>query len=89
MSVILYNLKIMFIYLKLDARFLLLLSFLLKTVRFIVITGITTSSHRYFYFWIFTLFFFRDSTYTYLVSLAFFIDSTSIHLAHSLLALHG
>ena len=57
LSVILYNLKIMFIWNSIDARFLLLLFFLLNTVRYIVITGITTSSRRYFYIWNFTLLF--------------------------------
>ena len=68
----LYNLKIMFIiHLKLDARFLLLLSFLLKVVRYIVITYngyIDVVSSILFYFWILTLLFFIDSTKKFVIS---------------------
>ena len=68
----LYNMKIMFIiHLKLDARFLLLLSFLLKVVRYIVITYngyIDVVSSILFYFWILTLLSFIDSTKKFLIS---------------------
>jgi hypothetical protein len=59
------------IHLKLDARFLLLLSFLLKVVRYIVITYngyIDVVSSILFYFWILTLLFFIDSTKKFVIS---------------------